>query len=169
MAAVATAAGACSDSAEGPEAAPAITAAPSTTTEPVTTTSAPTAEEAVMADYLAGWDAVIAAAATRNPEEPALLDLYRGRALANTQAYVRSLIDRSVTTRGKITHDARVVSVAGDEAVVHDCTLDEYVEYDAAGIPLPQEPGRDGRDNRLRLEGGRWRTYDIIDFEGACA
>lgn len=149
------------------------TAISTTTTEPPTTeppTTAPrTPEQVVVDDYLAGWDAVIAAAEARDPNRPALLDLYRDRALELTQKYIQGLVDKNRTIRGSLTHDIRSVDINGTEAVLHDCTDDQYQEYDAEGRIAEPAEGRTGRDNRLRLEEGRWRTMVIYDRPELCS
>ncbi len=139
-----------------------------TTTEPPTTAPR-TAEQVVVDDYLAGWDAVLAAIEARNPDHPALVDLYRDDALQRTQDYIRGLVAKNWTAKGTLTHEVRGVTINGTAAVVHDCTDDQYMDYDAQGRPAGTIEGRNGRDNRLRLEEGRWRTFVIYDLPGGCS
>lgn len=156
----------------GPEAETAPPAATTTTVaEPTTTqvTAPRTPEQVVLDDYLAGWDAVLAAIEARDPEHPALVDLYRERALEATQNYINKLVANNRTARGTIRHEIRSVTIDGTDAVIHDCTDDQYPEYDAEGNVVEPAEGRTGRDNRLRLEEGRWRTIIIYDRPELCS
>ncbi|MBW3556939.1 MAG: hypothetical protein KY454_08390 [Actinobacteria bacterium] len=164
---------ACNRGGTKQEALPPAPVASTTVLEPTTTeppTTAPrTPEQVVVDDYLAGWDALRAAAEVRDPNHPALVDLYRGDALERLQNYIRGLVQKNRTTRGTLTHDIRSVTINGTEAVVHDCTDDQYLEYDADGRQVGTAEGRNGSDNRLRLEEGRWRTFVIYDLPAACS
>lgn len=157
----------------GPEAETMLPPTTSTTfAEPTTTqvTAPRTPEQVVLDDYLAGWDAVLAAIEARDPEHPALVDLYRERALEATQNYIRKLVANNRTARGTVRHEIRSVTIDGTEAVVHDCTDDQYIAYEANGEPAESPVGRVGRDNRLRLEEGRWRTAVIFGLPAeACS
>lgn len=137
------------------------TTVPETTTSTTSTTAPRTPEQVVTDDYLAGWDAVLAAVESRNPDHPALVDLYREEALERTQSYIRSLVEKNRTAKGTVTHEIGSVTINGTEAALHDCADDQYPEYDAAGNMVQPAEGRVGRDNRLRLEQGRWRTFVI--------
>lgn len=141
--------------------------APSTTS--TTSTTAPRSpEQVVIDDYLAGWDAVLAASLALDPDHPALVELYREDALELTQRFIRGLKEKNRTIRGTITHDIQQVTIDGTEAVLLDCTDDQTVEYDADGRPVEPPEGPNGRDNRLRLEDGRWRTVVIYDRPQLC-
>lgn len=160
---------ACDRSGPGAETAPPATT--TTVAEPTTTqvTAPRTPEQVVLDDYLAGWDAVLAAIEARHPEHPALVDLYRDDALKLTQEYIRGLVAKNWTARGTIRHEIRGVTIDGTEARVLDCTDDQYLDHDAEGRPVGQPEGRNGRDNRLRLEEGRWRTFVIYDRAETCS
>lgn len=112
-----------------------------------------------MADYLAAWDAFIAATTALDPEAPELIEMHRGEALAQVRGFIGDLRSKGHTNVGPLTHDARVVAVDGTEAVVHDCTDDQSVVRDATGAVVEPAVGKKGYDNRPRLEDGRWRTY----------
>lgn len=153
-----------------------------TTAEPTTSTAAPTTTpttvaldtpEAVLRDYRAGWDGVNAAfdAEPPNPDDPVLLDLYRDPALASTQDVVRRILSEGTRVRGEAELDPVVASILGSEAVVHDCVVDLSETFDPAtsAVVSPATPEPVGLDYRLRLEGERWRTYDVIEREASCA
>ncbi|MFP5376110.1 MAG: hypothetical protein ACLGIO_04910 [Acidimicrobiia bacterium] len=113
---------------------------------------------------------MLAAIETLDPEAALLVEMFRDRALTLTQDDVRKLAGESLAAKGTVTHRPRVVSVHGAEAVVYGCVVDGYAEYDAAGNLRTPAEGQLGRDNRLRLEHGRWRTYQIFAPVGeACA
>lgn len=149
--------------------APVSTTAADPTTTAAPTTAPRTPEQIVIDDYLAGWDAVLAAVEARDPDHPALLDLYRDEALQRTQDYIRNLVNKNRTARGTIAHEIRAVTIDGTEAVLHDCTDDQYRDYDEQGRPVGEIEGRNGRDNRLRLEEGRWRTMIIYGRDEICS
>ena len=153
--------------AAGHEAAP-----PSTTPKPSTTgvTVAlpdPT-EQAVLSDYLAGWDALVAATRRLDANDPGLADLYRDPALAGARRFISGLRTGGSTGFDHLSHRARVASVVGSEAVVFDCTTDESLVRNQTGVGRPAQDNRRGYDNRLRLEDGRWRTYEVSVFGSAC-
>ena len=158
---LAVTAGSCK-AADEPAAAP-----PSTTT--TTDEPEPTAaEQAVLDDYLAGWAALTAATLRLDPDDPALAELFRDPALAGARSYILGLRGGGQSGFDHLRHRARIASMVGTEAVVFDCTTDQRLVRNETGLGTPTLEGKRGYDNRLRLEDGRWRTYQVSVFGSAC-
>lgn len=155
--------GACS-AGDRPTAAPASTTTTTTTGDPAPTL----AEQAVLDDYLAGWKALTAATLRLDPDDPALAELFRDPALAGARSYILGLRGGGQSGFDHLRHRARVASMVGTEAVVFDCTSDERLVRNETGLGTPTLEGKRGYDNRLRLEDGRWRTYEVSVFGSAC-
>lgn len=138
------------------------TAAPTTT---ASTVPAPNTPEGVLADYRAGWDAFITAltANPADPDFPALTNLFRDGALTRSQQIVARVRDEGLLGRGSVELRPRPPTINGTEAVVLDCFVDatEAVNPTTGEVVIPVDGAVPG-EARLRLEGERWRTYDLI-------
>jgi hypothetical protein len=74
--------------------------------------------EAVLADYQAFWDDMVAVGATANWRSPRMDDHATGEALAQAQAPYRSLRQRGLVARGTVKVRAKVLTVKGTTATV---------------------------------------------------
>ena len=144
---------------------------PAAAPDPSTATTAPAftpAEQAVLADYLAGWDALAGATSRLDPDDAALAELFRDPALAGARRFILGQRAGGQAGFDHLRHRARIASLEGSEAVVFDCTTDDRLVQNETGVGPASSEGKRGYDNRLRLEDGRWRTYEVSVFGSAC-
>jgi hypothetical protein len=147
------------------------TSATTTTRAPSTTTSeASAAEQAVLRDYRAYWDAYLAASNPMNPENPALAEHATGPALEALQKGFLALKSAGRIIRGNFDLAPRVVSVDGETAVVRDCYGDATGIYDAASGARQDTPSgkRHLATATLRLDGGTWKMQRLADEGLGC-
>jgi hypothetical protein len=124
----------------------------------------------VRADYLHFWDALLAAKAAADPDNPDLNVRAGGTLLTTLRANLANARSGHVSSRGHVEHDIRRVSVRGRKAVLVDCIdLDGMVLYDlrtSAVVPnqLADRPSQ-LVEYTLAAQGGAWvavenRTID---------
>jgi hypothetical protein len=166
---------ACSGNSGANEAAPPATTTPatSTTAAPTTTTTATAdaREAAVLADYRAFWEDMIAVGATANWRSPRLDDHATGNALASAQATYRSLNQRGLVARGTVKVRAKVLSIKGSTATVYDCnSTSNFLAYDAkTGELRDRSSGRsNGKTVTLVRRNGTWKVANSVTEVGKC-
>jgi hypothetical protein len=166
---------ACSGDSGANEAAPAATTTPatSTTAAPTTTTTAAAdaREAAVLANYRAFWDDMIAVGATANWRSPRLDDHATGNALASAQATYRSLHQRGLVARGTVKVRAKVLAIKGNTATVYDCnSTSNFLAYDAkTGELQGRSSGRsNGKTVTLVRRNGTWKVANSVTEVGKC-
>ena len=166
---------ACSGDSGANEAAPPATTTPatSTTAAPTTTTTAAAdaREAAVLADYRAFWDDMIAVGATANWRSPRLDDHATGSALAAAQATYRDLNQRGLVARGTVKVRAKVLAIKGNTATVYDCnSTSNFLAYDAkTGELQGRSSGRsNGKTVTLVRRNGTWKVANSVTEVGNC-
>jgi hypothetical protein len=165
---------ACSGDSGAEEAAAPTSTAPGTTvttTSPTTTTAADPRKAAVLADYRAFWDDMIAVGATANWRSPRLDDHATGNALASAQATYRSLNQRGLVARGTVKVRAKVLSIKGSTATVYDCnSTSKFLAYDAkTGELRDRSSGRsNGKTVTLVRRNGTWKVANSVTEVGKC-
>jgi hypothetical protein len=166
-------AGCSGDSGAEEAAAPTSTApATTTTTAPTTTTSAvDDRKAAVLADYRAFWDDMIAVGATANWRSPRMDDHATGNALAQAQATYRALHRRGLVARGTVKVRAKVLSIKGTTATVYDCNnTGNFLAYDAKTGELRDKSSSrpDGKTVTLVRRNGVWKVANSVTEVGKC-
>ena len=147
------------------------TSATTSTTRASTTTSAPsTAEQKVLADYHAFWDAYLAASNPMDPQNPVLAEHAAGGELEQLQKAFLALKSAGRVIRGQFDLAPRVVSIDGSAATVRDCYGDNTGTYDAAtGARQDVASGkRHLAMATLRLDGGMWKVVQLADEGLGC-
>lgn len=98
------------------------------------------AEAEVRRDYLAYWDAWLAASAASDPDLPDLSRHAASRQLAMLRANLRESAADGTVTKGSVGHDIRSVTHGEQTSFVTDCVdLDDWVIHDrASGKPVKQ-------------------------------
>jgi PBP1b-binding outer membrane lipoprotein LpoB len=166
---------ACSGDSGANEAAPPATTTPATsaTARPTTTSTTVTdaREAAVLADYRAFWDDMIAVGATANWRSPRIDDHATGQALLDAQATYRSLNRRGLVARGTVKVRAKVLSIRGNKATVYDCnSTSNFLAYDAATGELRDKSS--GRSNGMTVTlvrtNGVWKVAKAVTEVGKC-
>jgi hypothetical protein len=165
----------CSGDSGANEAAPPATTTPatSTTAAPTTTTTAAAdaREAAVLADYRAFWDDMIAVGATANWRSPRMDDHATGNALAQAQATYRLLHQRGLVARGTVKVRAKVLSIKGTSATVYDCNnTGNFLAYDAKTGELRDKSSSrpDGKTVTLVRRNGVWKVANSVTEVGKC-
>jgi hypothetical protein len=166
---------ACSgDSGADETASPATTTSATTTSAMPTTSTAATADAraaAVLADYRAFWDDMIAVGATANWRSPRIDDHATGQAVLDAQATYRSLNRRGLVARGTVKVRPKVLSIKGNKATVYDCnSTSNYLAYDAATGELRDKSS--GRSNGMTVTlvrtNGVWKVAKAVTEVGKC-
>jgi hypothetical protein len=159
---------------DDPAATPATTAAPatsSTTTAPATTsipaatTTAPASEEdAILAAVDGFWQVLLEA--NEDPPDPNHPDLERfltGAQLEQSRALVQERLELGQALRSAepsaASHQAVVVDIADNVALVSDCGVDDQVLYDRASGNVLNDAVQTNRWSlTLTLEEGLWKV-----------
>jgi hypothetical protein len=165
----------CSGDSGANEAAPPATTTPATSATAAPTTTSTTVtdarEAAVLADYRAFWDDMIAVGATANWRSPRLDDHATGNALAAAQATYRDLSQRGLVARGTVKVRAKVLAIKGNKATVYDCnSTSNFLAYDAkTGELRDRSSGRsNGKTVTLVRRNGTWKVANSVTEVGKC-
>ncbi len=121
-----------------PTVAPAPTTATTvpTTTVPATTTTAVDEEAAVIAAYLAYWDAFFAVTNPGQPDSPLIDQVATGEAAERLRDVAADRLATNLATRlpepSVSSHSVSVVAIEGDTAEIRDCLVDDSYKLDLA-------------------------------------
>ncbi len=147
-------------------------AAEPTPTEPTTTEAAPTTtvvseEDAVLAAYQGYWDTWLAATNPPDPDHPDLAKFAAGVQLDRDRAAIANYRQLSQVVRlpqnPAWSHQAAVLSLDGDAAVITDCSVDDSVVLDRpTGRVLNDAVSTYVFRASLNREGGTWKVT-VVD------
>lgn len=144
------------------------TAPPSSTSTTLSPEAA--AEHDVSTAYLAAWDGIVAASDPPDPASIGLVAVLMGDALEVVRTSITGLQERGQSLVGEITHDVHVQSLAGETAVVFDCTVDGLHERPTGEPPDPAIGTVElGHEARMRKTVEGWKVERMFGSEEACA
>lgn len=142
-----------------------------TTSVPDTTeTTLSPAEQKVLADYKAFWDAYLVASNPMRPDHPDLAAHSTGEQYAKLVNSFSGAKASNVIFKGAINLDPKVVSVIGDEAIVQDCIDDQTGSYDATTGERQDtdDPRRHLSKATLKMVDGTWKVSLLSSLGYGC-
>jgi hypothetical protein len=137
-----------------------------------TTTTIPRAA-AVLAGYRAAQAAFDQAIGTADPALPALVKTMTGNQLDSVRRALVGDKQDGIIGRGSVQLKPKLISIKGNEAVVHDCLFSALeLVYKATGKPVPPitPPEHDGvKSTLIQVSPGTWKVSGERVTEGSCA
>lgn len=138
--------------------------APTTSTTTSTGAPLPAAEQEIIDRYVAFWQARFAAnIGTPNPADPALTEYATGSQLSAVIEETQANLDQGLAFRARSDpadfRRVTIVSVAGDEAVVQECFVDDGLVIErASGNVVNDTIATQNVRGELRRVDGEWRV-----------
>jgi hypothetical protein len=152
---------------------PSTTGGNSTTSSGRSTTTSTNAQASgVLAAYRAEQAAFGQAVQQADPTLPALTQTMTGNQLTSVRRALVSDQTNGIVGRGTAQLNPKVVSIQGNQAVVHDCLFSSIeLVYSATGKPVPPvtPPEHDGvKATLVQTSPGTWKVSDQNVTEGSC-
>jgi hypothetical protein len=129
------------------------------------------AKAAILADYRAYWDALVAAGAHADAKSQLLAEHASGTALAQAQAHFEELKRLGQVDRGTVALHPEVIGILPVSAAVRDCPdTSRWQRRDARTGALRESPDEGGRAEILALMSlidGTWKVTHVTG-KGPC-
>ncbi len=145
---------------------PTTTVPATTTTVPATTTTVVDEEAAVIAAYLAYWDAFFAVTNPGQPDSPLIDQVATGEAAERLREVAADRLATNTAYRVPETslteHQVTIVDLTGGVATVRDCFVDDSYRQDlGTGATGDNELETNLITATLTYEDGRWRISGV--------